>query len=129
MEQFNIKGQVFYADFDWDYLFSLLKADNIRIGNLPKFPSVRRDLSLLIDKGVTFKSIRDLAFKTERKLLKLVELFDVYEGKGMASGKKSYAVSFVLQDATKTLNDKTIDKAMGRIQQVLEQELGARLRG
>jgi phenylalanyl-tRNA synthetase beta chain len=127
--QFDIKGQVFYADFDWDYLFTLLKADNIKIADLPKFPAVRRDLSMLLNKTVTFKSIVDLAFKTERKLLKSVELFDVYEGKGMDPDKKSYAVSFVLQDAYKTLNDKAIDKAMGRIQQVLERELGARLRG
>jgi phenylalanyl-tRNA synthetase beta chain len=127
--QFDIKGQVFYADFNWDYLFSLLKAGSIKIADLPKFPAVRRDLSLLLDKGITFKSIRDLAFKAERKLLKSVELFDVYEGKGMEPGKKSYAISFVLQDATKTLNDKTIDKAMRRIQQVLERELGAKLRG
>ena len=127
--QFDIKGQVFYADFDWDYLFSLLKTGHIKTADLPKFPAVRRDLSLLLDKGVTFKAIRDLAFKTERKLLKSVELFDVYEGKGMEPGKKSYAVSFVLQDATKTLNDKVIDKTMNRIQQSLEKELGARLRG
>jgi len=127
--QFDIKGQVFYADFDWDYLFSLLKTGHIHIADLPKFPAVRRDLSLLLDKAVAFKAIRDLAFKTERKLLKSVELFDVYEGKGMESGKKSYAVSFILQDAAKTLNDKVIDKTMNRIQQNLEKELGARLRG
>ena len=129
IEQFDIKGQVFYADFDWDYLFSLLRTGHIKIADLPKFPAVRRDLSLLLDKAVTFKAIRDLAFKSERKLLKSVELFDVYEGKGMEPGKKSYAVSFVLQDAGKTLNDKTIDKAMKKIQLSLEKELGARLRG
>jgi phenylalanyl-tRNA synthetase beta chain len=129
IKQFDIKGHVFYADFDWDYLFSLLKTGHINIADLPKFPAVRRDLSLLLDKAVTFKAIRDLAFKTERKLLKSVELFDVYEGKGMEPGQKSYAVSFVLQDTSKTLNDKTIDKSMNRIQQALEKELGARLRG
>lgn len=129
IKQFDIKGQVFYADFDWDYLFSLLKTGHINIDDLPKFPAVRRDLSLLLNKGVTFKAIRDLAFKTERKLLKSVELFDVYEGKGMEPGQKSYAVSFVLQDASKTLNDKVIDKSMNRIQQNLEKELGAQLRG
>ena len=128
IQSFDIKGQVFYADFDWDYLFSLLKSGHIKIADLPKFPAVRRDLSLLLDKTVTFKDVRDLAFKTDRKLLKSVELFDVYEGKGMEPGKKSYAVSFVLQDAAKTLNDKVIDKSMNRIQQTLEKELGARLR-
>ena len=128
-KNFDIKGQVFYADFDWDYLLTLLKVGSIKISDLPKFPTVRRDLSLLLDKSVTFKSLRDLAFKTDRKLLKSVELFDVYEGKNMESGKKSYAVSFVLQDATKTLNDKVIDKAMNRIQQAFEKEFGARLRG
>jgi len=129
-KQFDIRENVFYADFDWDYLLKLLRRKKkIEIKELPKFPSVRRDLSLLVNKDISFKSIRDLAFKTERKYLKSVELFDVYEGRGMEPGKKSYAVSFVLQDRAKTLNDKVIDKAMQRIQQSLEKELDSRLRG
>jgi len=127
-QQFGIREKVFCADFNWDAILDVLKPDNIRYEELSKFPSVRRDLSLLIDETVDFKSIYDLAFKAERKLLKTVELFDVYEGKNLEKGKKSYALSFVLQDKAKTLNDKTIDKTMRRIQDLLEKELGAKLR-
>lgn len=127
-KQFGIREKVFCADFNWDAVLDALKPDQIKYEELSKFPSVRRDLSLLLDEAVDFKSIYDLAFKTERKLLKTVELFDVYEGKNLEKGKKSYALSFVLQDKAKTLNDKAIDKTMRRIQEVLEKELGAKLR-
>ena len=128
-DNFDIKGEVFYADIDWEFLFSLLRPGNVTIKDIPKFPAVRRDLSLLLDRDVTFEQIRELAFKSERKLLKSVELFDVYEGKNLEAGKKSYAVSFVLQDPSKTLNDKLIDKVMQKIRSALERELGAQLRG
>jgi phenylalanyl-tRNA synthetase beta chain len=127
-KQFGIREKVFCADFNWDAVLDALKPDQIKYEELSKFPSVRRDLSLLLDEAVDFKSIYDLAFKTERKLLKTVELFDVYEGKNLEKGKKSYALSFVLLDKMKTLNDKAIDKTMRRIQEALESELGAKLR-
>jgi phenylalanyl-tRNA synthetase beta chain len=127
-KQFGVREKVFYADFDWDAMLNALKPDQINYQELSKFPAVRRDLSLLLDEAVTFKSIYDIAFKAERKLLRSVELFDVYEGKNLEKGKKSYALSFVLQDASKTLNDKTIDKTMLRIREALEKEVGAQLR-
>jgi phenylalanyl-tRNA synthetase beta chain len=127
-EQFDIREKVFYADINWDLFLKALKADQIKYKELSKFPSVRRDLSLLLDVDVKFSTIYDIAFRTERKLLSSVELFDVYEGKNLEKGKKSYAISFVLQDDTKTLNDKTIDMAMQRIRQALEKEVAAQLR-
>jgi len=125
---FDIRQKVFYADFDWDAVVSLLRSDHIRFEALSKFPSVRRDLSLLLDEDVRFSAIYDIAYKCERKLLKSVELFDVYEGKNLEKGKKSYALSFVLQDSSKTLKDKLIDKVMTKIQESLKNELGAQLR-
>jgi len=127
-KQFDIKNKVYFADFNWDLLLSHLKADPIKFKDLSKFPSVRRDLSLLLDSDVKFSSIYEIAYKVERKILKSVELFDVYEGKNLEKGKKSYAVSFVLQDNSKTLNDNTIDKVMKRMIQELEKELGVKLR-
>lgn len=127
-KQFDIRDKVFYADFNWDAIISSLKENQIKYKELSKFPAVNRDFSLLLDEAVRFSSIYDIAFKTERKLLKTVELFDVYEGKNLEKGKKSYALSFKLQDVSKTLNDKTIDKVMNRIREALEKELGAQLR-
>ena len=95
---------------------------------LPKFPSVKRDFALLLDENVSFKDIYNLAFQTERKLLTGVDLFDVYEGSKLGEGKKSYAVSFVLQDQNKTLNEKQIDKIMQKLQQNFEKNLNASLR-
>ena len=95
---------------------------------MPKFPSVRRDLALLLDNTVEFKELYNLAFQSERKLLKEVDLFDVYEGENLPEGKKSYAVSFMLQDENKTLTDKQIDKTMQKLQQTFERNLNAILR-
>ena len=95
---------------------------------IPKYPEVRRDLALLINKEVQFAAIKDLAYKTERKLLKNVSLFDVFEGEKLGADKKSYAVSFILQDENKTLTDKQIDKIMSIFIRVFEQELGAQIR-
>ena len=95
---------------------------------LAKFPSVRRDLSLLLDKGVSFAQLSKLAKKSERKLLKKVGLFDVYQGESLGANKKSYALNFTLQDEYKTLSDKEIDKVMNKIQQTFEKEVGAQLR-
>jgi phenylalanyl-tRNA synthetase beta chain len=128
LDDFEIEVPVFYANINWDNLIKL--AAEVRIGftELPKFPSVRRDLALLIEKSVKFSEIEEIAFKSESKLLKSVNLFDIYEGKGIEKGKKSYAVSFVLRDDSKTLKDKQIDKIMRRIQTNLERNLGAQLR-
>jgi phenylalanyl-tRNA synthetase beta chain len=100
----------------------------VQFSEISRFPEVSRDLALLIDKSVTFAQIEQVALKSERKLLKNVVLFDVYEGKNLPEGKKSYAVNFIIQDEEKTLTDKQIDKVMSKIQQNLQNELGAQLR-
>ena len=99
-----------------------------KLNDIPKYPKVRRDFALLLDDNVNFSQIDDIAQKTERKLLKDVSLFDVYEGKNLPNGKKSYAVSFILQDENKTLTDKQVDKIMGKLQHQFENQLGAELR-
>jgi phenylalanyl-tRNA synthetase beta chain len=100
----------------------------VLFSELPKFPSVKRDLALLIDNNITFAEIEKIAYNSEKKLLKEVTLFDVYQGRHLPEGKKSYAVNFILQDYEKTLDDKRIDKIMGKIQHNLQKELGAQLR-
>lgn len=126
--RFDIDADVFYADIQWDVLSNMLKTAKTSYQPIAKYPEVRRDLALLIDKQVKFAQIEDLAFKTERKLLKNVSLFDLYEGKNLPVGKKSYAVSFILQDDTNTLKDKQIDKLMQRLIQAFDANLGAKLR-
>ena len=128
LKKFEIEKPVYYVDFNWDNVFRIHKKQQVTFNELPKFPAVRRDLALLLDKNIRFNEIKQLAFKTERQLLRNVDLFDVYEGKGVPSGKKSYAVSFILRDDNKTLNDKQIDKTMQRLVFVFGQELGAELR-
>jgi phenylalanyl-tRNA synthetase beta chain len=128
LKEFGIKQEVLFADFNWDNVLKLSSKKNITVSELSKFPSVKRDLALLIDHKVEFKEVYNLAFQSERKLLKEVDLFDVYEGDKLPEGKKSYAVSFVLQDETKTLEDKQIDKIMQKLQQSFEQNLEAVLR-
>ncbi len=125
----DIRQDVFYAEINWHALLKVSAKNKVSFAALSKFPAVRRDLSVLLDKGVHFSHIVTAATVAERKLLKEVGLFDVYEGKNLEAGKKSYAVSFVLQDETATLTDKKIDAAMQRILNALKQELGAELRG
>jgi len=125
---FDIENMVFYADFYWDNIFLQHKKHKVSFEEMPKFPAVRRDLALLIDKPVRFKQIKDTAFKVERHILRTVDLFDVYEGKGVPTGKKSYAVSFILRDDSKTLKDKQIDKTMQKLLAAFEREFGATLR-
>ena len=124
----SIKQEVLYADFNWDKILSLKGKKKVSVSELPRFPSVKRDLALLLDKNVTFKEIYNLSFQSERKLLKEVDLFDVYQGENLPEGKKSYAVSFVLQDEHKTLADKQIDKIMQKLQHTFEKNLQAVLR-
>ena len=128
-KSFDIRQEVYAAEFNWDLVLQLHKKSKVTFRPLPRFPEVRRDLSLMLDIAVQFEQLRDLAFRTERKFLKQVDLFDVYEGEKIESGKKSYALSFILRDEEKTLADKQIDKAMGRISKAFEQELGAVVRG
>jgi phenylalanyl-tRNA synthetase beta chain len=128
LKEFGIKQEVLFADFQWDSLLKLVGNKTIKVTENPKFPSVKRDLALLLDSTVAFKEVYDFAFQTERKLLKEVDLFDVYEGDKLPDGKKSYAVSFLLQDETKTLADKQIDKIMQKLQLTFEKNLAAVLR-
>ena len=111
-----------FADFNWENILKVGGKSQLKISNLPKFPAVKRDFALLLDDQVSFGEIYKLAFQAERKLLKEVDLFDVYEGDKLEKGKKSYAVSFLLQDENKTLNDKEIDKIMLRLQQTFEKK-------
>ena len=124
----DIDTEVYYAELSWTQLMKEIKKSKVSFSELSKCPAVKRDLALLLDKGVQFAEIVKIARESERKLLKDVELFDVYEGKNLPAGKKSYAVSFYLQDETKTLNDKQIEAIMKKIQSGLEQKLGAQLR-
>ena len=125
---FDIDNEVYYADINWKNLLQAIKSVKVSYTELSKFPSVKRDLALLLDKSVQFADIERIAYECERKLLKAVELFDVYEGKNLEPGKKSYAVSFILQDEEKTLNDKQIDKIMSKLIASYEKQLGAKLR-
>ncbi len=126
--QHGITQDVYYADFNWSLLMKKTKKNNVTFEEISKYPAVSRDLALLIDKTVTFAEIERIAYMSEKKLLKKVELFDVYEGKNLEEGKKSYAVNFVLQDETKTMNDKQTDVIMQKIIANLEKQLGAKLR-
>lgn len=128
LKAFDISGPVFYADLNWKELMKAVKNVAVTYKELSKFPAVKRDLALLIDKAVQFADIEKVAYETERKLLKSVELFDVYEGKNLEAGKKSYAVSFLLQDENATLNDKQIDKVMQKLIANLQNKVGAKLR-
>lgn len=124
----EVEQEVYYADFNWSLLMKKLPKKEVSYKELPKFPAVRRDLALLLDSSVKFADIERIAFATEKKLLRRVELFDVYEGKQLEAGKKSYAVTFTLQDETKTMNDKQTEAIMSKIIAQLEKQLGATLR-
>ncbi|MBG6188691.1 phenylalanine--tRNA ligase subunit beta [Flavobacterium sp. CAN_S2] len=127
LKHFGIKQEVFYADFDWDTILKKIST-KIKYVEIPKYPEVRRDLALLIDKSITYDSIYNIARQTEKALLKDINLFDVYEGENLPEGKKSYALSFTIQDSSKTLTDAQIDKIMGKLQNNFVTELGATLR-
>lgn len=124
----GIKNEVLFADFNWDLLKSLASKNTIVYEELPKFPEVNRDFALLLDENIPFKELYGIALNTERKFLKNINLFDVYTGKNLPEGKKSYAVSFTLLDTTKTLTDKQIDKIMSKLQNAYVEQLGAELR-
>jgi phenylalanyl-tRNA synthetase beta chain len=128
LKEFGIKQEVLFADFNWENVMKLSNNQNFKLQELPKFPPVKRDLALLLDSKTEFKEVYNLAFQSEKNLLKDIDLFDVYEGNNLPEGKKSYAVSFVLQDESKTLEEKQIEKTMQKIQQSLEKNLNAVLR-
>ena len=129
LKKMDIKQPVFYADLNWTLLLKQYPTKEVLYQEVPKFPEVRRDLALILRKDVTFAQVEQAALQCEKKLLKNVSLFDVYEGKGITEGFKSYAVSFILQDKDKTLNDKQIESTMAKIQKTLETQLGAKIRG
>ena len=129
LKKMDIKQPVYYADLNWTLLLKGYPTKEVQYQEVAKFPEVRRDLALILKKDVTFAAIEQAAMQCEKKLLKRVSLFDVYEGKGIADGFKSYAVSFILQDKDKTLNDKQIESTMAKIQKTLETQLGAKVRG
>jgi len=128
LNQMDIDSEVLYADFKWDSIIKIVKNQSTKLKEIPKYPQVKRDFALLIDNHVSFQQIHDISFQTEKKLLKDVTLFDVYQGKNLPEGKKSYAVSFTLLDTEKTLTDKQIDKIMSKLKQQFESEIGAELR-
>lgn len=128
LKAFDIDTDVFYADILWPTVLKGLKNSKVTYQDIPKYPEVKRDLALLLDKTVTFQEVEKTAFDVERKLLKKVVLFDVYEGKNLEPGKISYAVNFTLQDAEKTLQDKQIDNVMQRLIQAFQEKLGASIR-
>jgi phenylalanyl-tRNA synthetase beta chain len=126
-KQLDIKQEVWYAELDWDYLSAKYRPE-VQYQEVAKFPEVRRDLSLVLDKHVSYREIEALAYSKERKLLKQMNVFDVYEGDKLDTGKKAYAISFILQDEQQTLTDKVIDKTMQKLMQAFEEQLGAFIR-
>ena len=124
----DIDRDVYYAELNWSALMKAVRKNEVLYSEISKYPAVSRDLALLVDEKVEFAEIEQIARQTEKKLLKSVELFDVYEGKNLPSGKKSYAVNFILQDETKTLNDKQIEAIMSKLTTNLKSKLGAELR-
>ena len=128
LKHFDIDQEVIYADFNWEAILELLQNKKKIVTSIPKYPGSRRDFALLLDKSVHYEQIEEIAMQTEKKLLKDVNLFDVYEGKNLPEGKKSYAVSFTFQDENKTLTDKQVDKLMSKLKYRFEKELNAELR-
>ena len=128
LKAFDIDNPVYYADLDWNMLLRLNKQYKPVINDLPKFPEVKRDFALLVDKSVKFADLAKAAMAAEKKLLKAVNLFDVYEGKNLEAGKKSYALSFILQDTENTLKDKQIEAIMAKLLKTFEEKFGAKLR-
>ncbi len=128
LKPFDIRKSVFHASLKWTLLLSLIPKKSIRYEAVPKYPAVRRDLALVLDKNIRFETLQQLAFATEKQYLQQVSIFDVYEGDKIPEGKKSYALSFVILDKEKTLTDQVIEKTMNKIQQAFEKQLGAVLR-
>ena len=128
LKQFGLAQPVFFAELNWTQLMKATRKNQITFTDIPKHPAVSRDLALLIDNDVEFSRIVQVAHQAEKKLLRKVELFDVYEGDKLPKGKKSYAVNFILQDSEKTMNDKQIDAIMQKIIDSMKKQVGAELR-
>ena len=128
LKKADVNQEVYYAEFSWENILKAIKNLKVTYTPLPKFPSVKRDLALLLDKKVTFKEIKETAFRTEKSLLKSVTLFDVYEGEKLGTDKKSYAVSFTLLDEEKTHTDKQIDKIMNKLMGTYKHLFNAEIR-
>ena len=128
LKKFDIGQDVYYAHLEWELILTIIKHNVIRYRELPKYPAVRRDLALLVNSDVRFSRIRELAYKAEKDILRDVSLFDVYESETLGRNKKSYAVSFILQDEQRTLTDKSIDKVMNNFIRIFEKELDAHIR-
>ncbi len=126
--RFDLKQEVYFAEINFDQLMKMLRKHRTQAEELSKFPEVKRDLALLVDRSVSFAALREIAFQAEKKLLKRVALFDVYEGDKLPEGKKSYALSFILEDKTRTLDDRTIEKTMANLTRQFEQRAGAQVR-
>ena len=127
--QFDLKQPVYFLEMNFTHLQKIVETVRIQAVELSKYPEVKRDLALLVDKAVTFSQLRDAASRAEKKLLKSVGLFDVYEGDKLPAGKKSYALNFVLEDPTKTLTDSEIERIMSTISSALTKATGAQIRG
>ena len=127
LKAFDIKQEVVYADLNWAAIQKYV-SNKLKLTEISKFPEVRRDLALLVDKDVTFEAIYKIAKQTDKTLIKEVSLFDVYEGNNLPENKKSYAVSFIMNDEKKTLDEKQIEKVMQKLQTNFEKEVGATLR-
>jgi phenylalanyl-tRNA synthetase beta chain len=128
LKSFDIEQEVLYADVHWDVVLEVIQKHQLKIKDIPKYPSTQRDFALLLDKSVKFDDLKILAFKTDKKILKDVDLFDVYEGDKLPEEKKSYALRFKFLDEKKTLTDKEVDKVMSKLQNRFETEFGASLR-
>jgi len=128
LSKFDIGQDVYYGNIDWGFLLKLARLQKITFHELPKYPAVRRDLALLLDRGIKFSQIRDIALKTEKNIIQDINLFDVYESDTLGENKKSYAVSFVLREELKTMTDKNIDKVMSNLIKAFEKELYAQVR-
>ena len=128
LTRLDISQAVFYAELHWDTIMKAIRKNQLQFTEIPKYPAVSRDLALLVDKAVEFAQIEQIARETEKKNLRKVELFDVYEGKKLPAGKKSYAINFILQDDTQTLTDKAIESIMHKLIKNITNKLGAELR-
>jgi phenylalanyl-tRNA synthetase beta chain len=128
LSKFDIGQDVYWGHIEWNYLLKLIKTHSISFHELPKYPSVKRDLALLLDRGVKFSQVKEIALRTEKNILYEVNLFDVYENDSLGKNKKSYAVSFMLRDELKTMTDKNIDRVMNNLIRAFESELGAQIR-
>ncbi|HEY6160873.1 MAG TPA: phenylalanine--tRNA ligase subunit beta, partial [Bacteroidia bacterium] len=128
LKELDIKQEVFYAGMNWESVLQLIRNNKVQFTEVPKFPEVRRDLALLVDKNIRYEQLEQLAYQSEKNLLQSVDLFDVYEGDKIEKGKKSYALSFILCDPNATLTDKQIDKVMEKLRRTFEEKAGAKVR-